>query len=58
MSNFVYDIIRDVYTCINYIHFNFDLRQKQELHDFFQELVSAYKDTWRKIQFLIPKTNK
>lgn len=47
MSNFVYDIIRDVYTCINYIHFNFDLRQKQELHDFFKELVSAYKDTWR-----------
>lgn len=45
MSNFVYDIIRDVY--INYIHFYFDLRQKQELHDFFQELVSAYKDTWR-----------
>lgn len=47
MSNFVYDIIRDVYTCNNYIYFNFDLRQKQELHDFFKELVSAYKDTWR-----------
>lgn len=43
MSNFVNDIIRDVY--IKYIHFYFDLRQKQELHDFFQKLVSAYKDT-------------